>query len=165
MDKFPVVILGAGKIGRGIARMFHCSGHYDVLVADISAEACQSLHEETPVATQTVDVTDESAVVELLTGKRAVISACAFDQNQGIARAAIKAGVSYFDLTEDVATTQAVREISQSVLLRGKSLCLSAVWHPALLVSWLMTSAKGSIVLDRVKMRVRGVATLSNGIC
>lgn len=153
MDKFPVVILGAGKIGRGIARMFHCSGHYDVLVADISAEACQSLHEETPVATQTVDVTDESAVVELLTGKRAVVSACAFDQNQGIARAAIKAGVSYFDLTEDVATTQAVREISQRAA-EGQIFMPQCGLAPGFIGILAYDLCQGFDRLDRVKMRV-----------
>jgi saccharopine dehydrogenase-like NADP-dependent oxidoreductase len=49
----------------------------------------------------------------LAQGRRAaVLSACSFDVNPFIARAALEAGVSYFDLTEDVETTRCVRELA-----------------------------------------------------
>ena len=70
--RHSVAILGAGKIGRGIARLLEKSGHYDVVVADASAEALAQLAAETPVATRPLDVRDPAAVASLL-----AFSACA----------------------------------------------------------------------------------------
>jgi saccharopine dehydrogenase-like NADP-dependent oxidoreductase len=47
-----------------------------------------------------------------MAGRRAVVSACSFDVNAGIAAAALASGSSYFDLTEDVSTSKSVREIA-----------------------------------------------------
>jgi len=41
-----------------------------------------------------------------------VISALSYRFNPGVARAALEAGVSYFDLTEDIETTKQVREVA-----------------------------------------------------
>ncbi|MEQ8847706.1 saccharopine dehydrogenase C-terminal domain-containing protein [Botrimarina sp.] len=109
-DKLPIAILGAGKIGRAIARYLHTSGHYDVLLGDHVQAALDSVHSETPVATQRVEVSDTSALAGFLKGRRAVISACSFDLTPPIAMAASEAGCSYFDLTEDVAATRFVRD-------------------------------------------------------
>lgn len=111
-SKHPVTILGAGKIGRGIARILHLSGRYEVYVADISAEALESLKDETPVATGVLDVNNHADMVAALKAHGSAISALPFDQNVKVAKAALEAGVSYFDLTEDVATTQAIRAIA-----------------------------------------------------
>lgn len=153
VTKYPVTILGAGKIGRGIARMLHLSGHYDVLVGDISADACKSLEEETPVATKVVNVTSHEEVVAALKGRKAVISACAFDQNEAIARAALEAGVSYFDLTEDVATTQAVRDIA-SKAADGQIYMPQCGLAPGFIGILAHDLCQGFDKLDRVKMRV-----------
>jgi 3-hydroxyacyl-CoA dehydrogenase len=59
-DKYPVLILGAGKIGRGIARILHLSGKYDVLVGDISQAALDALRAETAVATAVVNARQSS---------------------------------------------------------------------------------------------------------
>ncbi len=60
-----------------------------------------------------LDVADPQALASAMRGRRLVISACSFAVNPGIAQAALAAGISYFDLTEDVATTRAVREIAE----------------------------------------------------
>ena len=109
-----VCILGAGKIGGAIARLLHGSGRYDVLVGDVSEESLARLRQETPVETVRLDVTNHDQIVQTITGCHAVLSACPFTRNEGIAMAALSAGVSYFDLTEDVATTNAVRAISRN---------------------------------------------------
>jgi saccharopine dehydrogenase-like NADP-dependent oxidoreductase len=151
--KYPVTILGAGKIGRGVARMLHHSGHYDVLVADISAEALASVAAETPVATRVVDVTNHDAVVSVLKGRKAVLSACPFDQNEGIAVAALAAGVSYFDLTEDVATTHAVRTIAAKAA-DGQVFMPQCGLAPGYIGILAHHLCQGFDRLDRVKMRV-----------
>jgi saccharopine dehydrogenase-like NADP-dependent oxidoreductase len=114
--RHSVAILGAGKIGRGITRLLEKSGHYDVVVADASAEALAQLAAETPVATRAVDVRDPVAVAALLADRQSVVSACPFECNTAIAQAALHAGASYFDLTEDVATTAAIRLVANDAI-------------------------------------------------
>lgn len=152
--KYPVIILGAGKIGRGIARMLHLSGEYDVLVGDISQEACDALVAETPgVTARVVNVTNHDEVVRACAGRRAVISACSFDQNEGIAVAALSAGVSYFDLTEDVATTHAVRTIAERAA-PGQVFMPQCGLAPGFIGILAHHLCQGFDKLDRVKMRV-----------
>ncbi len=151
--KYPVVILGAGKIGRGIARLLHLSGHYDVLVGDVSEAALASLAQETPVATKVLDVTQHDELVACFAGRQAVLSACSFDQNQGIAVAALKAGVSYYDLTEDVATTHAVRSIAECAA-PGQIFMPQCGLAPGFIGILANDLCQRFERLDRVKMRV-----------
>ncbi len=104
----PILLLGAGKIGGAVARLLAGSGDYDVLVGDVDERPLLRLGRMPGVTTVKLHVGDPAALAAAMTGRRAVLSACSFDANVGIARAALDAGVSYFDLTEDVATTRAV---------------------------------------------------------
>src|SRR5690349_287794 len=113
MAKHRVLLLGAGKIGGGIAKLLASSGDYDVLVGDADEKALARIADAAAVAVATVDAGNESGVRKLLAGRDAVISACSYNVNPTIARAAAAAGVSYFDLTEDVETTKLVREIAK----------------------------------------------------
>ncbi|NEO86403.1 MAG: NAD(P)H-binding protein [Spirulina sp. SIO3F2] len=111
---YHVTILGSGKIGSTIAKILHHSGDYTVLVGDVNEQSLKQLTTTVPVNIFVIDVTDEALLSEKLQGQDCVISACPYGVNPGIARAAAKAGVSYFDLTEDVATTQAVLAIANT---------------------------------------------------
>lgn len=153
MPKTKVTILGAGKIGGAVARTLHHSGRYDVLIGDLSEEALKRLSKETPVETKVVDVTQHDQVVKAVGGSRAVLSACPFDQNEGIARAALEAGVSYFDLTEDVATTKAVREIAEKAT-DGQIFMPQCGLAPGFIGILAHDLCQGFEKLDRVKMRV-----------
>lgn len=148
-----VVILGAGKIGRAIARLLHHSGDYQVRVGDVSDDALNSLVAETPVETQQVDVSDTAQLSDFLGKTQVVISACSFDVNPGIAQAALKAGASYFDLTEDVATTKAVREIA-SEAPPGQIFMPQCGLAPGFIGILAYHLCQGFDRLDRVKMRV-----------
>lgn len=109
---YPILVLGAGKIGASIVKLFYHSGQYQVTVADRDAQALQRLAQHVPVPTRLLDLTAPSDLAQALQGQRAVLSACSFDVNPLIAEAALAAGVSYFDLTEDVATTRVVRGLA-----------------------------------------------------
>ena len=111
--RHPILLLGAGKIGGGIAKLLTSSGDYDVLVGDANAAALKRIAQTTKVRTVRVDAASEPAIRKLLKGRRAVISACSFQVNPGIARAAAATGASYFDLTEDVETSRAIRRIAK----------------------------------------------------
>ncbi len=115
---FPVLVAGAGRIGASIAKLLHNSGDYEVIVADHDPGALERLAAAAPVRTLALDVAGDiqrlTAELRLLaSGRRtAVLSACSFDVNRLIARTALEAGVSYFDLTEDVETTRCIRELA-----------------------------------------------------
>ncbi|HEY0982222.1 MULTISPECIES: saccharopine dehydrogenase NADP-binding domain-containing protein [unclassified Schlesneria] len=109
-----VLLLGAGTIGRMIATLLVQSGDYSVRVADSDAEALRRLHQKYGVETLLLDASNEQELVAAMSGMKAVISALTFSLNPTVARAALAAGVSYFDLTEDVATTAVVRDLADS---------------------------------------------------
>lgn len=108
-----LVLLGAGKIGRCIARLLHDCGEYDLTVADADEPALAEV-EEYGVGTKRIDVRQESELRQLLAGADAVISALAFRFNPRVASVALDCGCSYFDLTEDVASTYAVTETAHA---------------------------------------------------
>lgn len=107
-----VLILGAGKIGRMIAKMLTESGDFVVTVGDADEAALKRLRQSTDVGTQLVNATRENELQAAMQDCDVVVSALSFRWNANVARAALAAGVSYFDLTEDVGTTQAVREVA-----------------------------------------------------
>lgn len=107
-----VLVLGAGKIGRAIACFLHQSGDYDVRVADSSQDALSHLATITPVDTVVADASDAGQLRRLMRDRDSVLSAMSFAFNPGIAQAAMATSTSYFDLTEDVTTTRAVRKLA-----------------------------------------------------
>jgi len=107
-----VLLLGAGKIGRMIARLLVDSGDYAVVVGDVSGAALERIASRVGVDTRPVDVESPEQLAAAMAGCDTVISALSFVNNPHVAEAALAAGVNYFDLTEDVATTRRVREIA-----------------------------------------------------
>jgi saccharopine dehydrogenase-like NADP-dependent oxidoreductase len=108
-----ILLLGAGKIGRMIARFLADSGDYDVLVGDTDSAALDRVRTKVDVPVQTLNATERPSLMQAMQGRHAVISALSFDHNSLVAETALAAGVSYFDLTEDVQTTRRVRAIAQ----------------------------------------------------
>src|SRR5262249_12037327 len=103
-----VLILGAGKIGRMVAHFLAGAGDYEVLVGDVDAAALERLRQQTPIDTVLVDAESDASLAAALAGRQAVISALSFAHNPAVVRAALLAGASYFDLTEDIATAHEV---------------------------------------------------------
>lgn len=108
-----VLLLGAGTIGRMIATLLTQSGDYRVRIGDTNADALDRLRKRLNVETILVDAADPGQLATAMQGMQAVISALTFSLNPAVAKAALQAGISYFDLTEDVETTIAVRALAQ----------------------------------------------------
>jgi saccharopine dehydrogenase-like NADP-dependent oxidoreductase len=108
-----VLLLGAGKIGRMIARLLLDSGDYDVVVGDADAAALDRVVRRLGAKTIPVDVENTRQLSAALAERDTVISALSFYHNPRVAETALAAGVSYFDLTEDVETTRCVRRIAK----------------------------------------------------
>ena len=109
---YPVLLLGAGKIGSAVARLLADCGDYDVLVGDVDERALARLDGQERLSTLKLDVTSPAALRKVVAGRKAVLSALSFDMNVAVANAALEGAASYFDLTEDVDTTKAVHAVS-----------------------------------------------------
>ncbi|MEZ5499737.1 MAG: saccharopine dehydrogenase C-terminal domain-containing protein [Steroidobacteraceae bacterium] len=113
-----VLILGAGKIGALISGLLGQSGAYRVTLADMAADAARSVanaHGLDTIHAAQLDATDETALRAYFVknSHAAVISSLPYYCNPLVAKLARERGMHYFDLTEDVAVTKAVREHAQ----------------------------------------------------
>jgi saccharopine dehydrogenase-like NADP-dependent oxidoreductase len=106
-----VLVLGAGKIGGAIVDLLHETGDYQITLADADP-GFLALAAGGKADGRQVDVADPAALTALVKGHQAVLSALPFFLNPGVAEACAEAGAHYFDLTEDVATTRAVRKVA-----------------------------------------------------
>jgi saccharopine dehydrogenase-like NADP-dependent oxidoreductase len=108
-----LLLLGAGKIGRMIATFLSGTGKYRVTIADAEERALVRFADRPAIIPRQLDVTDRAALVETLADQDIVVSALSFNHNPTVAEAALASGVSYFDLTEDVATTDEIRRVAE----------------------------------------------------
>jgi saccharopine dehydrogenase-like NADP-dependent oxidoreductase len=113
-----VLVLGAGKIGALVSGLLADAGDYQVQLADVSAEAAASVaraQERRTLTTLGLDGADAAALARQLEAHPvdAVISSLPFHCNVAVARAARDHGLHYFDLTEDVEVTRAVRAVAE----------------------------------------------------
>src|SRR5579862_682382 len=107
-----IVIVGAGKIGSMIAELLVGSADYEVTVIDRSASALDRLETSAPIKKAAIDIAQGDALRKLLQGKFAVLSAAPYHATRLIAEAAKSGGAHYLDLTEDVASTRSVKQLS-----------------------------------------------------
>jgi len=112
-----VLILGAGKIGALISGLLAESGAYKVNLGDVDGAAALAVamaHGSASLAGFKVDATDAAALAQHLKENPvdAVISGLPYYCNVQVAEAARRNGMHYFDLTEDVEVTRAVRKIA-----------------------------------------------------
>ncbi|MEM9050322.1 MAG: saccharopine dehydrogenase C-terminal domain-containing protein [Pseudomonadota bacterium] len=102
-----IAVLGLGKIGRLSAELLMGCG-FDVLGVDTRPPR------DAPFSCQMVDLRDHTALVVALKGQDAVLSCLPYALNTQVAKAAHRGGLHYFDLTEDVATTRAIRTMAET---------------------------------------------------
>jgi len=103
-----IAVLGLGKVGKLAAKLLHDSG-FAVTGYDV-----HSPRETLPFMVKTTDLTAPEALEQEFAQVEAVLSCLPYHLNVSIAKAAHGAGIHYFDLTEDVPTTRAIIELSQS---------------------------------------------------
>ena len=104
-----VAVIGAGNIGSTVARMLADTGDYVVTLADCTPAAPSR---DPRIRRVMLDVADAEALAAVLEGQFAVLSAAPYHLTAAIAAAAKAAGVHYLDLTEDVASTRAVKALA-----------------------------------------------------
>jgi len=108
-----IAIVGAGKIGSMIAELLVSSRDYAVTVIDRSQAQLDRLETGAAVTKVAADITQGDTLTKLLAGKYAVLSAAPYHATRLIAESAKSAGAHYLDLTEDVASTRAVKQLAK----------------------------------------------------
>ena len=114
-----IVVLGAGKVGQLVTWFLADCGDYHVTAVDRSeanARRATTDSDGKPLANASFAVAelDDQAQIEALLKDADYVMSCApFHCNVGIASAAVATNTHYLDLTEDVATTKVVHELSQ----------------------------------------------------
>ena len=98
--KAKIAIIGSGNIGWALKQLL--KDDYDIVQGDI---------------TDGLDATDEGQVKKFLNGSNAVISAGPFAVNKTVAKVASEESIGYFDLTEDVDTTEFIKSLKSSNIL------------------------------------------------
>jgi saccharopine dehydrogenase-like NADP-dependent oxidoreductase len=121
-----VLVLGAGKVGKSVAELLLGAGGgaYRVTVADRDEANLRTAESNlqrlkglvkhgVEFAIRRVDVSDMAAVRGVMAGHDYVVCMLPFNFVAGIAELANELGVHYFDVTEDVETTDRVRAIAE----------------------------------------------------
>ncbi len=103
-----IAVLGLGKVGRLAAQLLVESG-FDVVGVDSAANPADFLHE-----IAAIDVSDAATLGDIFARVDAVLSCLPYHLNIGVANVAHAAGVHYFDLTEDVPTTNHIRDLAET---------------------------------------------------
>ncbi len=103
-----IAVLGIGKVGKLAAVLLQESGF------DVTGLDSRELDIETSFPLLQADMADKDALTGLLEPYEAVLSCLPYALNTDVARAAHGLGIHYFDLTEDVPTTAAIREMSET---------------------------------------------------
>ncbi len=103
-----ISVLGLGKVGALAARLLDRGGF------EVTGFDSRALGETLPFAVRTVDLETDEGVLAATRGFDAVLSCLPYRINKRIAAAAHDRGMHYFDLTEDVPTTRAIRDLSKT---------------------------------------------------
>ena len=99
--------MGLGKVGSLVGTLLHETG-FQVTGVDFHDRR------ELPFPTEKMDLSQPGGIRERLKGFEAAVSCLPYYCNLGVASAAHELGIHYFDLTEDVGTTKAIMQMSDT---------------------------------------------------
>ena len=113
-----ILVLGAGKIGALISGLLAESGDYRVQLGDsepgIAAEVA-SAHGNKNIVAFAINANDKGALIKHIREHKpaAIVSSLPYYCNVTVAEVAREEELHYFDLTEDVAVTEAIRKLAK----------------------------------------------------
>jgi saccharopine dehydrogenase-like NADP-dependent oxidoreductase len=103
-----IAVLGLGKVGALAAQLLH-DAKFQVIGFDM-----REANEDFNFATKVVDLSSVESMRTEFEKVDAVLSCLPFHLNSAISKLAHDTGIHYFDLTEDVATTNAIIELGKT---------------------------------------------------
>jgi saccharopine dehydrogenase-like NADP-dependent oxidoreductase len=101
-----IAVLGLGKVGILVATLLHESG-FEVTGIDNVAK-------KQKFKTLKSSVTGYKTLLKILEENDAVVSCLPYHLNENVVKAAYEAGIHYFDLTEDVPTSEYIKKLSKT---------------------------------------------------
>ncbi len=108
-----VLLVGGGKIGRTIARFLAGTRDYQIRVVDADARTLAALPSHPRIESVLADASDRKALLTLMRDRDTVVSALSCRHNPLVAEVAREAGLSYFDLSEDLEAARRIRKLAQ----------------------------------------------------
>ena len=102
-----IAVLGLGSVGRLAAELLQETG-FDVAGLD------ERVPQNVSFPCVPIDASDEAQLSYALSGRGAVLSCLPYDLNAAVATVAHQLGIHYFDLTEDVSTTQRILGLAET---------------------------------------------------
>ena len=145
-----IALLGAGHIGQTIARLLGATGDYPVTVMDRDPMALARCSGP-GITTRLTDSEDQAALLAALQGQDTVVNALPYHLAVATATLARQAGCHYFDLTEDVAATRAIKQLASDASTAFMPQCGLAPGFIGIVAHHLSKSFDS---LHDVKMRV-----------
>lgn len=150
-----VLILGGGKIGSLIAVLLGTTADYQLFLGDVNIDSAllKRIADIANLNLVKLDATDEKALADFIKKNsiQAIISSLPYYHNVTVAKMAAVCKVHYFDLTEDIKTTEAVTELARSTQSAFVPQCGLAPGFISVVANDLMEHFPS---LDSVKMRV-----------
>lgn len=145
-----ILILGAGKIGTAIAYLLSAVSDYEVTLADRTLSTQATVPGSRSV---NLDITEQTAVETFLqiNSFDAVVSCLPYFLNLTVAQLAQQYGMHYFDLTEDVTTTNKIAQLAAAVPHAFVSQCGLAPGYINIIAHHLMQEFDD---LESIKLRV-----------
>ncbi len=161
-----VLVLGAGKIGALISGLLAESGSYAVQLADVdgaTAEGVVRAHNSKHLSGFALDASNAPALEQHLVTRPvdALISSLPYYCNVAVAEAARRAHTHYFDLTEDVEVTRAVRAVAANAAQAFVPQCGLAPGFISIAAAELMTHFED---VRAVKLRVGALPQHPNNV-
>lgn len=152
-----VAVLGCGKIGKLVCHLLADSGDYAVTGIDSDLNQAQNALKRkngqmlANAKAEKADFTNKAELEKSISGQDYVLSCAPYHCNVLIAEICLAKGAHYLDLTEDVATTKAVKALSE----KGKSAFIPQCGLAPGFISIVANSLASEFdTLDSVKMRV-----------
>lgn len=103
-----IAVLGLGNVGELAATLLQDSG-FSVTGVDIAPP-----NHAVPFAVASASAASKKELTKVLKDQQAVLSCLPYHLNEAVARLACELDLHYFDLTEDVATKEAIIELARS---------------------------------------------------
>ena len=150
-----ILMLGAGKVGSLIACLLSETGEYQLYVGDSDVDVLGHIQELScaNLTVHTIDAMNRAALERFLESHSvdAVISCLPYYCNFTVAEMALKFGLHYFDLTEDVEVARHIAKTSYGAATAFVPQCGLAPGFISIIANELMTHFEE---LDTVKLRV-----------
>ncbi len=150
-----ILLLGAGKVGSLIACLLSETGDYQLYVGDSSEDVIRRTEELScnNITVHAIDAMNPAAVERFLESHvaDAIISCLPYYCNFTVAEMALKFGLHYFDLTEDVQVASHIARVSPGADTAFVPQCGLAPGFISIIANELMTHFEA---LDTVKLRV-----------